>query len=154
MGAPINYTHLIPEDIRVGRKYHVTLDELFSLSGTVESNLSAISGLTGHWESTYNTVMANSAEWALSGGGITDLSSISGLTGNWQSTYTTVYSNSGSWENVSGSIMDGIWTNADNAQILYTPSTSAYTAVSNTLSGHFAGINHALMYISGWIASH
>lgn len=52
------------------------------------------------WDSTYNTVQSNSADWSYvaansSSGG----SDVSTLSSNWESTYNTVQSNSANWEN-------------------------------------------------------
>lgn len=83
--------------------------------------------VSGNWNSTYTTVQANSASWAIDSTTDTEVrsltsswdstyttvqsyssswgmggggggSDVSGLSANWQSTYTTVYSNSANWQ--------------------------------------------------------
>ena len=136
MGAPVNYSHLTPDNIRAGRKYHVTLDELSTLSGEVASNLSALSGLTGNWESTYNTVLANSAEWSLSGSGSTfNATYMSGVIDN---IYSTVNANSAEWALSGGGSTDfssltGLTGNWQNTYTSVYPNSGNWQTVSGKL---------------------
>ena len=62
------------------------------------ADIGAISNTTfnsvsGNWQSTYTTVLGQSAQWASN----VDVG-VRALTGNWDSTYTTVNSNSANWQ--------------------------------------------------------
>jgi hypothetical protein len=63
-----------------------------SLSALVDTAIdTGVRLLTSNWESTFTTVLANSASWGYQG------SDIKALTGNWENAYTNLQTNSGTW---------------------------------------------------------
>ena len=78
-----------------------------SITGGGSGGGSDVSQLSGNWQSTYTTVLNNSAVWLLSGSNV-DLGQIPTLSGNWQSTYTTVNTNSASIWNYQGTDIKGL----------------------------------------------
>jgi hypothetical protein len=89
-----------------------------TLSNNINLGLVTLTGANSvnrdsKYDNVCSTVLANSAGWALSGGGGSD---VSGLSGAWQSAYATVNSNSSTWDTVTSKldtsiyqIASGVW---------------------------------------------
>lgn len=91
------------------------------LSGGRDLSLFISDNDNDKYDSVYNTVNANSADWGYQGTDIKD------LTGSWESTFTTVNANSGKYESVyssfsaaSANIIDGVAEGDSQGQISYT----------------------------------
>lgn len=99
---------------------------------------------SANWNSTYNTVLANSSEWELAYNNVivnssayltsTDISFLAIPSGNWDSTYNTMLSNSAEWELAYSNIVSNsaAYLTSTNISFLATPSgnwNSTYTTV-------------------------
>ena len=45
MPAPVNYSHLTPDNISVGRKYHITMDEMTALNLGITTTFTYVSSV-------------------------------------------------------------------------------------------------------------
>jgi hypothetical protein len=166
--SPVNYTeaaadvsgHLNGIDTSLGTKL----------------NTSIYQNASGTWQDTYSTVLANSAQWAISGGSSFDASYISGVI---DGVYGTVDSNSATWNTVTGklatsdfniysgavnntltghtsdistlsaglSTLSGDYIDGDSVDIIY--SSTNYTAAAANISGHLNGIDSQFGVLSG-----
>jgi hypothetical protein len=77
----------------------VSITGQVEVTGALSSNdiVYALDGDSTQWNSTYTTVLSNSAQWAVDTDTIYDDSLLQSTSGNWDSTYTTVGVNSASW---------------------------------------------------------
>lgn len=82
-------------------------------------------GVSGNWESTYNTVCSLSSIWSLTAADI-NLGDIPALSGNWNSTYTTVNSTSSNWLSSNNVIEVAGMFNADGYLTLNIASSTYY----------------------------
>lgn len=143
MGKPVNYSHITPQMIADGFKYHVTLNQR-NIIDNVGNITSVVEAGSGNWNSTYSTVLANSASWNtdISGLSPTEFKAYSGqiesdqhlqnlaITGKLETSIFKQYSG-----NIDGDIID----------IDYVP--THYTATTTTISGNLDGINTRLTTI-------
>lgn len=91
-----------------------------NISNVIGTDLN-VRNLSGNWQNTYNTVQANSAQWAIDS---TLDSDVRALTSFWDSTYTTVNLNSATTWNYQGTDVKALSSNWQ----------STYTTVSSNSS--------------------
>lgn len=125
-------------DVNTGLR---TSDSPRFIGVTATSVISTFNGTSTDWNSTYSTVQANSAQWAVDSTIDTD---VRALTANWQNTYSTVQSNSAVWNQTAylplsgGTLTGAISTNQDieitdstKGIILKSPSNFKYRVTVN-----------------------
>ena len=84
---------ILTGDFIVGYKEDASQEIKVTVNSLIKTISSSI--ISKNWDSTYTTVLTESASW-IGGGG----SDVVGLSANWESTYTTVESNSSTnWDN-------------------------------------------------------
>ena len=120
------------------------------IPGTLSaSNLVSNTGFdSGAWDSTYTTVSANSAQWAIDTVyDDTPVTELQAASGSWDSTYTTVSANSASWESRLGSLETDTHTHTNKAVLDGT--TAPFTTEQETKLAGITGTNTGDQDLSG-----
>jgi hypothetical protein len=133
-----NYNDWVGGDYNVGARMWLKVESALSAASSQLVTIDSLSGYTRNWQSTYTTVLSNSAAWGARAG-------LSGFTRNWQSTYITVSGSSASWTDVYNTVNSnsaGWQANTDSFSAYldgYTSSTANWTATYETVNSSSAG---------------
>lgn len=121
----------------IDRYIQLTADGNTGHIGLTDEFISCYTALTatsGNWNSVYDTVCANSANWSEASAILSEYS------GNWQATYSAVSSNSASWNETSATLHDnsGKW---EQSYTALTSTSSYWNSVYSSVLNNSASWN-------------
>ena len=110
----------------------------------------ALDDLSGHWDSVYNSVLANSASWNETS------ATLNTNSGKWDSVYNSVFDNSASWNETSATLKtnSGYWDSVYNSVLANSASWNETSAVVNENSGFWGQAYTALTSTSATWNNH